>query len=144
MHGRRTMRQLIALVVGLASEVRGHGSGAWKDPNHYKGDNSLAGLRFISESPAHKLQVVGTDDGTTWWSIKGECSGPEMSVITLDFSPKGGPANAQGAWQPGQIVWPDGNVWELLPTPTPAVTADDGLNDQYAPETRTLFFAAPR
>ena len=85
--------RLAALVLGLAvnlPHVAGHGSGAWKDAHHYVDDSSLAGLRFISETPAHTLKVVGTDDGTTWWAIEGSCSGPGMTVIKFDFSPKGG------------------------------------------------------
>ena len=39
----------LALVVHVAS----HGAGVWKDPHHYAGDDSLAGLRFVSEGPPH-------------------------------------------------------------------------------------------
>jgi len=112
----------------------GHGAGAWKDPNHYVGDFSLAGLRFAAESPAHSLKVVGTDDGTTWWAVEGTCSGPGMTLISLDLSSKGGPAGITGTWAEtsagGQTIsWPDGNVWTLLLSPTAGVLQDDGVDD---------------
>ena len=121
------------LGLALVACVDGHGAGAWKDPHHYRSDSSLAGLRFISEYPPHTLNVVGTDDGTTWWALKGTCSGPGMTVIKLDFSSKGGPADATGTWatqgKTPTITWPDGNVWVLQATPTKAVWMDDGLDD---------------
>ena len=87
----------------------------WKDPNHYVSDNSLAGLRFISEGPPHTLKAVGTDDGTTWWAISGKCSGPAMTVITLDFSPKGGPKDVTASYTiAGGLTFPDGNKWKKL------------------------------
>jgi len=112
-----------------------HGSGAWKDPNHYVNDNSLAGIRFIAEFPPHTLNVVGTDDGKTWWYMKGTCSGPGMTHINLDFT---GSSFIQrraitGIWAAQRgittISFPDGNIWELLTTPTPAVVVTDGVDD---------------
>ena len=85
-------------LLALIARASAHGAGAWKDPNHYVSDSSLAGLRFISEKPAHTLNVVGTDDGTTWWSIKGSCSGKGMTQLKFDFSPKGGPSDASATW----------------------------------------------
>ena len=54
---------LIAL--SLAS-VAAHGAGVWTDPNHAQGDGSLAGLRFVAESPPHVLTLVSTDNGVDW------------------------------------------------------------------------------
>ena len=45
------------LALSLAS-VAAHGAGVWRDPNHALGDGSLAGLRFIAESPPHVLTRV--------------------------------------------------------------------------------------
>lgn len=56
-----------------------------------------------------------------------------MTQITIDFSPKGGPKTATGVWVKNAgketITWPDGNVWTLMPKPSAAVMADDGLAD---------------
>ena len=122
-----------ALLLLLTPCVTGHGSGVWTDPKHYRAD-SLAGLRVISESPSHVLNVLGTDDGTTWWSAKGACSGQSMTQISLDLSPKGGPIDVKGTWAPtddgGQrIIFADGNAWSLLMRPTPAFARQDGVDD---------------
>ena len=45
-------RSLSLVALSLAS-VAAHGAGVWRDPNHALGDGSLAGLRFIAESPPH-------------------------------------------------------------------------------------------
>ena len=64
--------------------------GAFTDPKHSKAAGaSYAGYRFISASPPHVLSTVGSDDGETWWFVSGSCADPRMSVITLDFTPKG-------------------------------------------------------
>ena len=57
-----------------------------------------------------------------------------MSIDPLSKScDDAGPPDAQATWASDgdaqTITFGDGNVWELLRTPTPAVTADDGLND---------------
>ena len=43
----------------------------------------------------------------------GQPSFAERNRIEVDFSPKGGPANLKGEWNPGiGITWTaDGNVW---------------------------------
>ena len=125
-------------LLALIARASAHGAGAWKDPNHYVSDSSLAGLRFISEKPAHTLNVVGTDDGTTWWSIKGSCSGKGMTQLKFDFSPKGGPSDASATWAKSAdgvetATFSDGNVWTLLPQPTAAFAASDGLDDHAGP-----------
>ena len=119
------------------------GAGAWLDPKHYKGRASFAGMRFIAEDPPHVLNVVGTDDGVEWWHLKGACGGRDMTDITIDFAPKGGPGSVKGKWgrnlpvtsggpvPPNDpdghpivaahtIKFPDGNSWYLLETPLPA------------------------
>ena len=124
----------------VAAGRRAHGAGVWKDPNHYVGEESLAGLRFIAEQPAHVLQVVGTDDGVTWWHITGTCSGPGMTNINLDFSPKGGPSGVTGKWtyDPQWVIarekihFPDGNVWESTGYVPGAIELDDAVDDHAA------------
>ena len=102
----------------LVASVAGHGSGAWKDPNHFDPTIPFAGTRYIAEV-THKLTVVGTDDGKTWWTIAGYCEGPGMTSMHFDFSPKGGPADASAVWAKdaaGKVTmtFGDGNAWELL------------------------------
>ena len=119
------MLRACLVLAACLSRAEAHGAGVWKDPHHYVSDSSLAGLRFISESPPHVLNVIGTDDGKTWWALKGTCSGKGMTVISIDFSPKGGPSDATGTWAAGEtITWPDGNVWATLSTPTAAFLTD--------------------
>ena len=87
---------LIAL--SLAS-VAAHGAGVWTDPKHALGDGSLAGLRFVAESPPHVLTLVSTDNGVDWYTLHGSCSGVGMTTITIDFAPKGGPSEPlSGTW----------------------------------------------
>lgn len=125
----------VALVVVFASlvAVDAHGSGAWKDPSHYDENIPFKGMRYISET-THKLTMVGSDDGKSWWSLVGYCDGSGMTNIHFDFSPKGGPADLTGKWAKAPdgkvtLTWPDGNAWELMaetsdsvlvPAPKPA------------------------
>jgi len=101
-----------------------HGSGVWRDPGHYVSDQSLAGLRIVSEYPPHVLTMIGTEDGAKWWMIKGSCSGEFMTDIHFDFSSKGGPSDLQGKWAlidgVETITWSDGNKWDRLAAPTAA------------------------
>jgi len=113
------------IIATLLVGVEAHGAGVWRDPNHYVDGNSLAGLRFVAEFPAHVLTMIGTEDGAGWWMIKGTCSGPGMTEINFDFSSKGGPADRKGAWAEDEeygesITWPDGNKWVALGAPTAA------------------------
>jgi len=93
-------------------------SGAFIDPNHYGGPSSYAGMRFLAGAPSDpaKLTLVGTDDGKSWWAVKATVGGSLAEVITIDFSPKGGPADAEGRWVTtsagSTITFPDGNVWK--------------------------------
>ena len=123
----------LLLLASLAASAAAHGSGVWKDPNHYISDSSLAGLRFVSEFPPHVLNLVGTDDGKTWWALSGTCSGPAMTEINIDFSPKGGPGAVTGTWAKSggveSITFPDGNTWVLAEKPTWAIAAPDGVDD---------------
>jgi len=120
--------RLLALVAFVAG-VDAHGPGVWRDPGHYVSDSSLAGLRFIAEIN-HNLMMIGTEDGANWWYLKGFCSGPGMTQITFDFSPKGGPSKLTGTWstdgETQTIVWPDGNAWTTTaPTTAFEVTVQD-------------------
>ena len=52
------MLRCLGLVALSLASVAAHGAGVWRDPNHALGDGSLAGLRFIAESPPHVLTHV--------------------------------------------------------------------------------------
>ena len=120
------------LLLALCVAIDAHGAGVWKDPNHYESDESLAGLRFVAEFPAHTLTMIGTDDGSRFWMIKGSCSGPSMTDIHFDFSSKGGPADLTGKWSKDEegesITWPDGNAWVEMLTPTKAFDASTKIS----------------
>jgi len=113
----------VALTLSVAQAVPHHG--AYIDLKHYKDSKSFAGMRFIAEgghSPKHKLTMVGTDDGETWFTLLGSCSGKGMQDISFDFSPKGGPEKLDGVASTQEdgkaiITWPDGNVWHRVETP---------------------------
>ena len=128
------LRCLGLIALSLAS-VAAHGAGVWRDPNHALGDGSLAGLRFIAESPPHVLTLVATDDGVDWYTLHGSCSGVGMTTITIDFAPKGGPSEPlSGTWGSTEaggatITWPDGNVWPMASAPTAAWQQPTPLDD---------------
>lgn len=112
--------------------------GAYIDSQHYIDSSSFAGMRYIAEgvgSEKHVLKMVGSDDGKTWWTLQGTCSGPGMATITFDFSPKGGPSSLVGTastLQDGsaQILWPDGNAWKRVETPPRAVETTSHTSSQ--------------
>ena len=80
-------------------------SGVYSDPHHPDGYRKITAERG-------KASVVGKDDATAAvWTLSANVSG---STITVDFSPKGGPASMQGVLVEGskvRISWPDGNAW---------------------------------
>ena len=136
----------VVILVGFLSTALAKGSGVWTDPNHYTG-TGFAGIRIVAEDPPHVLKLVGTDDGVSWFSLTGSCSGDGMRTIQLDFSPKGGPADLTGAWASSQsgttITWPDGNAWTLLTKPTDAWHSSDGLDDHAGLFVDPNHYAAP-
>jgi hypothetical protein len=60
------------------------------------------------------------------WKIQGKLK--SNTEATIDFSPKGGPANLLASYQDG-IVFPDGNKWTKVPT---------GTNDRRPKDMTTL------
>merc|ERR1719487_1734655 len=118
------MLRRLALLCAALVGVDAKGWGVWKDPKHYVGHHSYAGMRFVSESPPHVLTMVGLDDPSpdfeSWWTIKGYCEdGPNgpMTEITFDFSSRGGPEKFTGKFTDNgdgtsSLVWPDGSAWE--------------------------------
>ena len=65
-HVCRRMKLCLGLIALSLASVAAHGAGVWTDPNHALGDGSLAGLRFVAESPPHVLTLVSTDNGVDW------------------------------------------------------------------------------
>ena len=112
------MRGTFASLFCLGS-VAAHGSGAWKDPHHTIEGKPFSGMRYIAEGPPHVLKVVGSDDGESWWSIDGSCSGAGMFTMQFDFSSKGGPPDAEATWAKAAdgsvtMTFGDGNAWEMV------------------------------
>jgi len=98
--------------------------GLYQDPNHLK-RHSWSGFRMISDEQGDTktdgLTLVGSDDGTHFWMLKG-AKGPSDNMITIDFSPKGGPASLKGTVADGAIKWSDGNTWSKMVTTAQAST----------------------
>ena len=62
--------------------------------------------------------VAGTDDGISWWSVRGRPASDSdstraTSAVEIDFSPKGGPAAARATFSAltGMLRFADGNAW---------------------------------
>ena len=126
--------------------------GAFTDPNHLGSGRSWAGFRFFAEVPAHTLNLIGSDDGESWWFLKGKCSGPQMTQISIDFTPKGGPADMGATWKaggtgpmPGRIYFPDGNSWAHVETAGATVEGSRAPANMPAAggeSTKTVLYAA--
>ena len=106
--------------------------GLFTDPHHYQSATSFAGTRYLADAyppGSGKLVLVGSDDGSSWWTARGTIV--DDVHLAVDFSAKGGPADLTATWAsaaeqpsvdprplmlggkslPGQLVWPDGNAW---------------------------------
>jgi len=88
--------------------------GFYADPNHYQ-SGSFAGTRMISDKQGDTagdvLTLVGSDDGTQFWTLTGHWTDKAAGKISVDFSPKGGPSDLQGTFSDSKITWQDGNHW---------------------------------
>ena len=112
------LRHALAAFLLAVGTTAGNGAGAWLDPKHQSDESPLAGMRFVAESPPHHLTLVGTDDGKTWYTLKGTCSGPSMTKIMFDFSPKGGPKDLTGTYSANRKVRPlPSHPTHLIPYP---------------------------
>merc|ERR1712166_267444 len=63
-----------------------------------------------------RITIVGSDDGIVFWTLFGEWLNPTTGELTVDFSPKGGPADLRGVYTyvaggAGKITWSDNNIW---------------------------------
>lgn len=88
--------------------------GLFLDPQHYV-PGTFAGMRVIAERPQHKLHMLGSDDGVSWYHLTGICHDVEHDdnpMFRFDFSPKGGPAELTAKWDHTSLIrFPDGNRW---------------------------------
>lgn len=91
-------------------------TGSYADPNH---TNCLREVQMVSGNMA---TLSGTDgdpgcpaDGSgEKWSLIGKV---DEDSIFVDFSPKGGPKDLKGVWEPEPVPgirWPDGNLWSTI------------------------------
>lgn len=89
-------------------------TGSYADPFH---PNCLR--EIVVDGP--KASLSGTDgnpgcpaDGSgKAWSLVGKV---DDNNILVDFTPKGGPKDLKGVWEPSPVPgirWPDGNLWSL-------------------------------
>lgn len=99
--------------------------GFYEDPNHIK-RHSWAGTRMISDAEGSTegdgLTLIGSDDGASFWMLKGKYTSKADGKITVDFSPKGGPSGLSGTVSDGAIKWSDGNEWKKM------VTTEEGTH----------------
>jgi hypothetical protein len=93
-------------------------SGSYADPFH---PNCKRDVQVVSTS---KADVTGTDgtpgcppDGSgRKWALTGIIDG---DTILIDFTPKGGPKDLKGVWEPSPVPgirFPDGNLWSKKAT----------------------------
>jgi hypothetical protein len=102
----------------LAANAESVITGLYSDPKH---PNCLREINVAGP----KAVVSGTDgnpgcpaDGAgKKWELLGKV---QADTILVDFSPKGGPSDLKGQWEPTPtpgIRWPDGNLWEMKDAP---------------------------
>ena len=94
--------------------------GLYIDPNH-AAPGTFRGLRLvqsIADGAGGAFVVAGTDDGISWWSVRGRPASDSdstraTSAVEIDFSPKGGPAAARATFSAltGLLRFADGNGW---------------------------------
>jgi hypothetical protein len=93
-------------------------SGSYADPFH---PNCLREVQVVSPN---KADVTGTDgtpgcppDGSgRKWALTGLI---DDDSILIDFTPKGGPKDLKGVWEPSPVAgirFPDGNLWSKKAT----------------------------
>ena len=88
----------------------------WREWSNVPGQLRTTGA-FISDAdgasqPSQEINLVGSDEGDKFWSLRGRFTDSARSKFIVDFSPKGGPANLFGYCSGAdQIRWADGNSW---------------------------------
>tara|TARA_B100000795_G_C22686898_1_gene394024 strand:+ start:33 stop:992 length:960 start_codon:yes stop_codon:yes gene_type:complete len=89
---------------------------------------SWAGVRFVSDAVGTKssslVTIVGSDDGESFWTVKGRFLNATSSEFRVDFQPRGGPSALLGTvvGRPNarSISWQDGSTWRRVSKAPPA------------------------
>ena len=93
--------EAVWLCVKSASRRRQGGASARED------------TRDLAHDPAGRLLLVGSSDGTFWWTLRGQAAG---DTLTFDFAPLGG-TEQTGRVVDGVVTWADGSQWTRLDRP---------------------------
>lgn len=84
--------------------------GFYVDPVVHLHPQLFVGARMIADNYFPKITMIGTDDGSTFWSIIGRWDG--ISRFHADFTPIGG-SNTTGKLDASAILWEgDGRYWQ--------------------------------
>lgn len=83
---RHSFANHIALTTHVSSSPTGTDiGGLWLDPNHYTDDGTMKGTRFISDyygsSSSSTITVIGTDDGSSYWTLYGQYTSDDGSKL---------------------------------------------------------------
>ena len=54
--------------------------------------------QFGSAPSDDKITLIGSDDGTEFWTLNGTWSDRSTGAILVDFSPKGGPSDLSATY----------------------------------------------
>jgi len=117
---------VLAASASLAAGAYCDFGGYFRDPKHYK-EGTFAGSRFVTSRAgdweSEDITLIGSDDGKNFWTLHGK-QDQSRCDISVDFSPKGGPANLSGKYEANTlaIVWADTNFWNQLKIPDFALT----------------------
>ena len=63
------------------------------------------------------MATIGGGDGpgdAVEWEVRGVISEADGNAMSVDFSPKGGPADLAARWVGDSIEFGDGNSWRML------------------------------
>mmetsp|Transcript_26366 Transcript_26366/g.83499 ORF Transcript_26366/g.83499 Transcript_26366/m.83499 type:complete len:210 (-) Transcript_26366:54-683(-) len=96
---------------GKQSGARGDVGGLYFDAKHFSSTGSVKGLRFVAAA-GDTVTLVGSDDGIQFWGLTGSFTDKASGIISVDFTPKGGPAGLSGTFNGDKIEWKDGNSWQ--------------------------------
>lgn len=87
---------------------------------------SWAGVRFVSDAigttSSSTVTIIGSDDGESFWTVKGRFLNATSPEFRVDFRAKGGPPSAAlvGTVHARSITWQDGSSWRRVSTAPPA------------------------
>ena len=80
--------------------------GTYSDPQH------PGCKRKITLIGTNKVLIDGADEDGKPWKVRGTYEG---KTITVDFTPKGGPAGVTATYSiAGGLTFPDGNTWKKI------------------------------